>query len=415
MSLWSLLTFISCRQSASCTHVSALLHALTSLTPASSGQSLDTFTRVSSDDETPLPVTSFLCQWNAPRKRKESNLPISEAVFHKHVYRHQNKRQLEVMADFDPRPSHLRGNAKDLLDVFMSKFRDQGLGVSILFDEDCRCWSNPTGPSSTPVLPSKMELRERVEEFKKSLHLPLQKQREIEQSTISQSKSSLWYSVRRYRITTSLFGSVFHRKATTPPNSLVLQMLGKKPFTSVATDWGKDNEAKALEKYQEYKRDNGHDVCCSQSGFVISEDHPFLGASPDAVVHDVVEANPFGIKCPYSSRNVTSLDTAGSKKFFCDIDVNASGTRILQLKKTHNYFCQVQGQIAITGREWCDFVVYTEIGLSVERICFDPSSWNDDLLPKLVAFYDNCLGPELVCPVHVLGMPVCNLQEADTS
>ena len=259
------INFISCRQSASGTHVSALLDDLTSLAPASSGQPLDTFTRVSSDDETPLPVTSFLCQWNAPKKRKGSNLPISESVF----YRHQNKRQLEVMADFDPRPSHLRGNAQDLLNVFMSKFRGQGLGVSILFDEDCRCWSNPTGPSSTPVLPSKMELRERVEEFKKSLHLPLQKLREIEQSTRSQSKSSLWYSVRSYRITASLFGSVFHRKATTPPNSLVLQMLGKKPFTSVATDWGKDNQAKALEKYQEYKRDNGHVVCCSQSGFVI--------------------------------------------------------------------------------------------------------------------------------------------------
>ena len=37
------------------------------------------------------------------------------------------------MEDFDPRPSELRGKAKDNLKVFLSKVQGQGLGVSLLF------------------------------------------------------------------------------------------------------------------------------------------------------------------------------------------------------------------------------------------------------------------------------------------
>ena len=95
------------------------------------------------------------------------------------------------------------------------------------------------------------------------------------------------------------FRSVFQRKPTTPPQPLVPQILRAKPFTSAATDWGKCNESIALEKYKQVQHDSGHHGV--QSGFVISEKYPFLGVSPEAVVHDPTNANPFGlteIKCP---------------------------------------------------------------------------------------------------------------------
>ena len=63
--------------------------------------------------------------------------------------------------------------------------------------------------------------------------------------------------------------------------------------------------------------------------------------------------------------------------------------------------------MAITERNWCDFVLYTPKGISIERIPYDPEFWTNELLPM---FYDNCLGPEIVCPVHVLGLPVRNIQ-----
>ena len=403
--------YLLCRKSASCTHISALLHALVSLTPTSFEPPVAN--QPTSGEETALPVTLFLCQWNAPKKRKESNLSISEAVFQKHVYGRQRKHNIKEMIDFDPRPPHLRGNAKDQLKHYMDKVQGLGIGVSLLFDEQCRCWSNSPDKPLTPSLPSKQELQERVTHFKESLKMNPQKLREIEQSTRDQNKSSLWYSVRRYRITASLFGAVFHRKPETPPQSLVLQMLGKKPFTYAATYWGIINESKALEQYQQSKKDSGHDVSCARSGFVVCDEYPFLGASPDAVVYDASEPNPFGlveIKCPYTSRNLTPLQAAEAKGFFCSCEVDVNGAKLLKLKKKHNYYCQVEGQMAITQRTWCDFVVYTEKGLSVECIYYDSDFWSNELLPKLVAFYDNCLAPEVVCPVHLLGIPVRNLE-----
>ena len=71
-----------------------------------------------------------------------------------------------------------------------------------------------------------------------------------------------------------------------------------------------------------------------------------------------------------------------------------------------HYYAQVQGQLAIGGRPWCDFVVYTTKGINVQRIKFDNNYWENILLPKLSEFYDNCLAPEIVSPVHALGLPI---------
>ena len=332
------------------------------------------------------------------------------------MYGRQRKHELKPLENFDPRPADLRGTANDSLKSFLTKVRGQSLGVSLLFDESCRCWSSTADKALAPVLPSKEAIISRVTEFKKSLCMPANKLREIEQSTRDQRKSSLWHTVRQYRLTASLFGSVYKRKPTTPPQALVLQILSGKQFTSEATDWGNNNEPIALEKYKEVQEESGHaGLYYCRSGFVICEKYPFLGASPDGVVHDPSVSNPFGlveIKCPYSYRKSTPFE-AGEMTDFCSTVVdNLDGTKQLKLKHSHVYFCQIQGQMAITERKWCDFVIYTERGINIERIEYDSDFWDNSLLPKLIRFYDNCLAPEIVCPVHVLGLPVRNM--ADT-
>ena len=65
--------------------------------------------------------------------------------------------------------------------------------------------------------------------------------------------------------------------------------------------------------------------------------------------------------------------------------------------------------MGIGKRPWCDFVIYTTKGISVERVLFDEHYWKNCLLPKLESFFDNCLGPEIVSPLHALGLPLRNL------
>ena len=44
------------------------------------------------DDETP--ITSLPCQWKAPKKRKESTLPIAQVKFEKHTYGKQKRESM---------------------------------------------------------------------------------------------------------------------------------------------------------------------------------------------------------------------------------------------------------------------------------------------------------------------------------
>lgn len=114
-------------------------------------------------------------------------------------------------------------------------------------------------------------------------------------------------------------------------------------------------------------------VLVYKSGLVVSLTSPYLGASPDGKVIDKKCGSPFGlieVKCPETKFMVTPLDACSHEGFFLE---NCNGQP--KLKVNHNYYKQVQGQLEITGAKWCDFVVYTSRGMSIERIRFDEQYW----------------------------------------
>ena len=207
---------------------------------------------------------------------------------------------------------------------------------------------------------------------------------------------------------------MLHRRADTPPDSLVLRIIEPKQFTTAATDWGKQQESVALEQYERHQQYLGHSqITVCKAGFVICEEHPFLGATPDAYVHAPSFNKPYGvveIECPFKYCDMSPEDACSQPDFYCTLESQADGTMNARLKRSHNYFAQVQGQMAITGRHWCHFVLYTKIGLSVETIMFDENFWNTELLPALEAFYTNCVAPEIVCPIHLVGLPLRDLR-----
>ena len=84
-----------CRKSVACTHASSLLYALASLAPARFQVTPST----TDDMESPLPITSYICKWKAPKKRKESNMKMSEILFEKHVYGYERKKNLDLLDD----------------------------------------------------------------------------------------------------------------------------------------------------------------------------------------------------------------------------------------------------------------------------------------------------------------------------
>lgn len=58
----------------------------------------------------------------------------------------------------------------------------------------------------------------------------------------------------------------------------------------------------------------------------------------------------------------------------------------------------MQGQLNITGKQKCYFVIYIndKIELHIEKIERDEHFWLQNMLPKLTRFYKECIAPEIV-------------------
>ena len=300
------------------------------------------------------------------------------------------------------------------LPKLLEDLKDEQLCMSLLFDRSCQKEHTEQAqePSLYRILES-TDLKHTIAAFKKTLEVTQESAREIERNTREQRMCPLWFSLRRFRITASNFGAVLSRQPDTPPDSLVLCIIQPRNFTTAAIKHGIDNEQVAIREYTAHQHSHGHpNLFLSPSGFYVHPYYPYLGASPDGAVYDPSSSQqPFGfleVKCPYSIRQMSPVEACSAPGFFCTLDRLTCQPK---LKENHAYFAQVQGQMGLGEHLWCDFVVYTEKGISIQRIPFDETYWKNKLLPKLTSFYDHCVVPEIVSPVHHIGLPLRDLSK----
>lgn len=193
----------------------------------------------------------------------------------------------------------------------------------------------------------------------------------VEDLTKGQRNNPQWLILRKWRLTASNFGIVLNSKKVT--SSLYKRILGEYDLSGVqAINWGIVKEEEAIQAFQ------------LSTGFVVEssglwlDKSGILGASPDGLVGSdaVVE-----VKCPFSKRSCT-IDEAVKCKDFCLIK---NDTGLYELKKNHVYWHQIQGQIYISKRQKCYFVVWTPkefITLVIEK----DAQWAINL-DKLKTFY----------------------------
>ena len=69
---------------------------------------------------------------------------------------------------------------------------------------------------------------------------------------------------------------------------------------------------------------------------------------------------------------------------------------MLQLKRKHQYYYQVQTQLLVTRLDWCDFVIWLPSeGIIVERIYYD-EKFIDKMSAKARTFYFDTFLPAVV-------------------
>ena len=384
----------------SCKHLAALCYAL------------EEYYRLNATRDY-VACTSKLQSWNQPRKRVLDPLPVNEIKFVKLEYGKVYTRKHETPA-YDPRPQQHRHTS----DSEIRSLHDQLLSVStrcaflhVLPEINQPALAPSTSVSSLPPIPR--SVREKVlVEMKSSQHplslqqiralgttfvqniTPSQPQADaIEAVTRKQFGCKRWHEERFARLTASKFGEI--AKCREPIKLCTNYLYNKSSsLTTSALLWGRDHEDIARQQYAQLLADGWSVRAC---GLYISTRYGYIGASPDGLVFD--ESNLCGcveIKCPFSAQDKTVSEACAQTQFYCTLDENNKVT----LKQSHSYFYQVQGQLSVLGLPWCDFVIWTNRDMTIQRIRADHQFWDNQVLPKLVAFYSNIMLPELVYPRH---------------
>ncbi|XP_063227183.1 uncharacterized protein LOC134533624 [Bacillus rossius redtenbacheri] len=232
-------------------------------------------------------------------------------------------------------------------------------------------------------------VQRKCEEFLKTLSVTAESRDHIVQQTIGQSDCELWHEARRIRLTASNFRPVCRRKETTSCSSLVKQLLYKPPVTTAAIEYGRSNECVAIKRFEE---ETG--LFVEKCGLFVDLAYGFLGASPDGLLRD--ENSIIEVKCVPSAIGIGLKEMAKQKKSFF-LEENEGK---LILRKTHNYFYQIQGTLNISERDACYLIVMSDLkeNLHIEKVYKDVVFWEREMVPKLRRFYIHCLLPEIVEP-----------------
>ena len=176
-----------------------------------------------------------------------------------------------------------------------------------------------------------------------------------------------WLDVKRGKFSCSTLSDLFMTKSTKGYNDAINKIVferltGETPESYSNADMKRGTE---LEPYarEKYEMDTFNDV--EQVGFI--EHNSWFGFSPDGLIgsNGLIE-----IKCP---RFTTLIDFALTRKI------------------PKEYMYQMQGGMLVSGRRWCDFVMFhPKMSLIVERVHRD----NDIIADILSAVSDGAIEVE---------------------
>jgi len=372
---------------------------------------------------TPLPVTAieFVNPRHCNKRKKQSNdveVETKKKVFKQdtgphHCPRISKDKLHHSMHDLvsnaclftilpkESFPPSIGKESEELTNLCESSYDDDDLAsatVDDIFSELCSKLPNESELSSdsdevSVALPSSlMELyteeyrnmssttvSEKAKEIFQSLSLSQEDCQNIERSTRLQNQSEDWHKQRQGRLTASIFHNVLTKKSKTSCDSLVRTCLIKKDIGHVpAIKWGIDHESDGKREYFNQHKGIHQEFKVTNSGLIINPSFVHLGASPDGLTEcTCCGKGLLEIKCPFAYKSGTPCDMIGKRGSF----LNHQG-----LVKSHKYYTQVQGQLAICNREFCDFVVWTPQKTFVQRIYKD-YAFIDRMLSKLTTFY----------------------------
>lgn len=286
-------------------------------------------------------------------------------------------RELKRKLDFDPRPQKFRK-----VESYQSYFNNLCVGYQASQGVQSGYKTMPIlhslAPANVRALANDHDyLEDTMEDWfldKISVrNITKQEISNIEKKTRGQSKAKDWFHDREIRLTSSNFGRICKLTDRTNVKELVSSFMSpNNNINSKALQHGLTCEKVAIERFEQ--ENNTSTQAC---GMFVSKSHPYLAASPDAIMDDETLLE---VKCPFSSRDQV-INEVTVPYLKC---VHGE----LTLDKNHNYFYQIQGQLFCSERKVCKFVVYTFKDCKTFTIPRD-ETFIATMIEKLAAFYED--------------------------
>lgn len=153
--------------------------------------------------------------------------------------------------------------------------------------------------------------------------------------------SEAWYAAKAGRVTGTRFSKLMAKESTKTYKDLVTDLATEiitgrmeETYTNANMEKGVETEPEARREYETI-----FDVKVEECGFIIPDEdnkyHEWIGVSPDGLIDNGL----LEIKCPLMKTHLNYI---------------AAG------KLPYEYRHQVQGQLFVTGLEYCDFMSYCE-------------------------------------------------------
>ena len=238
------------------------------------------------------------------------------------------------------------------------------------------------------------ELTEKSDEVMSQVQLTYNQCKAIEKHTRQQCFSKMWFQQRAGCITASRLKQAVRTNPDNPSQSLIWSICypENSQFVTKATAYGCRHEKDAKETYISKTKDKHTNFHVSRSGLVVDPNYPFFGASPDGLIRcDCCGTGVLEIKCPFTCKDKSFLLKSKESSSFC---LKTNDDQGLTIDTTRTYYYQIQAQMKFSGANYCDFVVWSDREVLIERIHPD-NDFITSVLEKAMLLVKYGIVPEL--------------------
>ncbi|XP_046333004.2 uncharacterized protein LOC124115889 [Haliotis rufescens] len=351
--------------------------------------------------------TDKQCEWTIPKQRVSLNpVPAVDLSWTKdHFYKHgkTTKRPVINKTSFTPLSRKQQDLVKDKVQIRNKLSAIAGrCAPEARFHKMMKKEAPAPLPVCVPSLPAMVDQfcattpetsNKTPEAFIKQLSSSVAQCNQLTSATENQGGVE-WKMQRKGRITASNFRRVYTRMETldrddsADRSALINHVMGySESVQTIDMKHGVSCEPHAKLRYAKVMKKIHKKFKSSDSGIVVLPNKPYISASPDLIIDcECCGKGLCEIKCPATIKSeIPSVDNVNF------IEINDGD---LCIKTTDRYYAQIQGQMGILNRMYCDIFIFTFHGHLCVRVPFDKLYWTD-MLAKMDKFWLKFVLPAL--------------------